>query len=192
MANEKKETPPGGGERPAVKQVPERDLLAVKEQLARTKQELSDMKVQHNRIQGELTKRDQRVLELESGGDVDLAQAKWNFHQDRQKHLNEAEQLENDKKDFQGERRRLLAQQLATEYQVDVEELLKQENPDQMKITALELKLGQPPVEKPKEGAEGSFEGGIPSSSKKSVMEMNDADFEAHTKKLRDEALSKV
>lgn len=166
----------------AEKQVPERDLLAVKSRADKLSQELSER-------DGEIGRLSTRIAELESGGEVDLAEARRHNYQERQAQLKTAKELADREKAIQGRERELQANQLAAEYDVPVEELLRLGTTDEMRIFALQESLKKAKTAVP--ATSSRYETGAPASTGKSVADMTEDEFQKHITTLRKQVTSK-
>ena len=165
--------------------VPLRDLLAVKSAKERAERELTES-------QQSLTDAQQRVAELESGGEVNQAEARKQLYIAQQTLAKERRVLAQRETVVVEQERKLHASQLAQQYVVKAEDLLKFNTPAEMQIAALEaqntaLRLTQSQT-KP---AAGKFEAGAASSTAKAVADMTPAEFAVHVAKLKTEALKR-
>lgn len=160
---------------PSEKMVPERDVFAVKRQVDRLTQELTERDTQ-------ITALGQKLAERESGGDVNVAAGRKQLYEDRQAYLKSAKELTEREKAVQVMELKATAKSLSAEFGVGEEELLKHTTPDAMRIAALEAKVAQKPR------LSVGQERGEPISSHKPVKEMSTEEFEKHLTGLRAQA----
>ena len=171
--------------------VPLRDLLAIKSAKERAERELTE-------AQQSLTEAQQRVAELESGGEVNQAEARKQLYIAQQTLAKERRALTQRETTVVEQERKLHASQLAQQYGVKAEDLLKFNTPAEMQIAALEaqntaLRNAQP---QPKPAA-GKFEAGAATAAAQAVagMDVNTPEgrkaFSEHVARLKTEALKR-
>ena len=111
--------------------VPLRDLLAIKSAKEKAEKELQE-------AQESLTEAQQRVAELESGGEVNQAEARKQLYIAQQTLAKERRALTQREATVVEQERKMHAARLAQQYGVKAEDLLKFNTPVEMQVAALE------------------------------------------------------
>lgn len=168
------------------KMVRESDLLAVKKREERLKEELTQAKHQIVQIQSEL-----KVAKVDTG-DSDEVDSVKKWLVDEEDRLNKMREAQEEKETSLNEREKeSRVQALASEYQVDAEELKKAENPRER---ALELQLERLTKEKEETPSPEDVLLTTPAGvqPKKQFKDMNREELAAAEAKMKEEVLSKT
>mgnify|MGYP001617141229 CR=1 FL=1 len=172
----------------APKMVRESDLIAVKEQLKKTKEFISQKEKELFQLKSELKVAKANLADDEGAEEVRTYLVKRDEElNDRELELNKfKDELSEREASFKGKEREARVNALASEYQVDIEKITDADDPEK---EALRLKLERLTKEKETTPAEGTFEHAIAGGRiKKSALDMSDVEFKEYEKQLKAKA----
>jgi len=174
------------------KVVPESDLIAFKkgalDREKRLKEELAEVRVQLNALASEL-----KVAHTDVEDDEEVKKVKEYLLSEEKRIQKERAKLETDVTAHKERERAVRASELATEYGIDKEAILAEED---IEVTAIKLhaeKLAKE-VEELKEkqpSPESVYETGTGGKIKVAPADMSQEDFDAHYEQLKRDSLSK-
>ncbi len=159
-------------EKPAGKTVPEKDLIAVKMREKTLKDELAGVRTKLAEAEAELETR-----ATDTDDDEEVKKVREMLVADSKKNANERAQIDKDKASLAEERKEARVKSLASEFEVDLDDIKNAEDPEKEALRLVNERLTKEKTEQVEKTPESVFESTSGGGVKQNVRDMSDDEF---------------